>query len=446
MSTKPKAHKCGTCARTFGSAAAQKQHRAAAHATPSGQRAPVVDARGGAGVTLSGVDMLSSVRVSSATPMGKILLSLPLTPQGVPQTRWAAMSAPWVRWRPRLLKLEVISSAPTTLGGTYIVGWTGDNPLPWQYLAGDEVVRAAMSVQSASVVDIHSSTTFSVPLTMPVKWYEEGGDNVHGTLFIVLVAPVVGSSQGSVMLTLKLHWGAMYELPRFDAAPHSGLGEESAFAANTDGYAYLTYRSTFPAGLSDKLLVHAKLDGQYARCYGARRHVIYRLAGTTLDVGPTPYVFFVRPRDGGDSDAEPALLAAPSFTAAGNYLRTGNADYLSTWAVNGEVSSALPLVWVPMVHVEPDPVNLRECEVDQLTSRIRESLLAGSSPAEVLEQFRDLQLGVRDQRLRRGQVQTNRLLRSTMDSVPGGSAFQVLNLDPAGKDCCSNEGGGSSFA
>lgn len=418
---------CNLCNKSFATQEALKQHRGSVHSGARPKQGAVNTSS-----HLSGVDLVSTVVVTSQMQVGAELLLVPVRPALFEGTRWAALSAPWGRWRPRSLRLEVTSSAPTTIGGQYLVGWTSTSPKPFVGLHGEDVVRSAMSVQSARTADIHKSVSFVLPAEMPVKWYEKsaGSDHVHGVIFMYLVSPVVGSVQGSVQLIIKLHWSCEYELPVLSTVTPSSVFNMDHVAANTEGFVYLTYRNSFTGGLNGKYVCHPKVQGQYLHLYGAKRGYIYKIVGEPLTVSASglSFEYYVRPRSGNDSISQPAMLAAESLEGARRYLSEGDLSGLASYQEEGNSDARVPLAFLPIEKVSLSEGVTRAAAVK--AAQLQHMLLQGMDLEEALKAMRPVTLSVQDKKVSDEVASVGEELASTLDRVPGGKAVQTLVLDP----------------
>lgn len=289
--------------------------------------------RSGTGKTtvLSGVDLLGSTEVKDTNKTGEPLLEFVINPQSLPQTRLAQLAELWVRWRPKSLKLECLTTSSIMTGGGFVVGWSADTSDKLAS-AGLDNIRHIVMLDCQQQCVLTGSFTLNIPTGTAAKWYTFRGtpmESAHGILLAALTGPIVTKT---ATVTWKLHWQIEFEGP--DAPRQSevetiepAVGWSPVFTDSVSDWEsgkYLTFKhseggAVVPwTGVRPNVIYVPDGDTQVT---------VYKADGTEAVVG-----FFSAMKS---TEYPTAVVPHASELDAQNYQKTGSKSYLLPYTKAG---------------------------------------------------------------------------------------------------------------
>lgn len=171
--------------------------------------------------------MIGLTEFAAPGALGNVLADIQVTPVAFTDTRVSQEAQLWSRWRPRALKLEIVSSAGAFVTGSYVAGWSASvmQALP----RGPDAVRVVTTMEHSRQAHISQPLVLPIPSDPTQRWYLCSGsseDRDHGSVFVVLSAPV-GNLSGKIALSLRLHWTMEFSGP---SMPNIAVVEAKIYA------------------------------------------------------------------------------------------------------------------------------------------------------------------------------------------------------------------------
>lgn len=392
---------CNVDKRRFPTKAALEQHKKAVHVNCSqppkarrprsgrGRRNGGVSRNGGSSRVVSGSDNIgATVDISTKSEAGSILRVVKMTPSYFTDSRMAAEASLWTRWRPIKMVLHILPSAGALTSGSYVVGFTYGHDE--RVVNGESAVHMVSAMKPSVSANVHKATTFRVPVDTSRKWYftspynEE--DAVHGTVFIVLSAPVGNITEDSKFrFNFKLDWTVAFEgavLPTLGTAP----GGEEIFA--DDGWEGYHTTSTNDWANGTRLTLKQHAGGELVPFSMARTNTLYELnskASLTYYTaeGRTGKITHgvIIPELGGKH-----MAVFPSKSTAQTYLKSKSINDCTPYHSAGSTITPENPPWreiASAVALKPplDPMQVLESKVDKLMR-----LLAGAGISSTADQ------------------------------------------------------------
>lgn len=300
------------------------------------------------GLSSSGVDLVSTMLLKEAQPVGSVVLNLPLGPASLAPSRWRNESALWSRWRPRSLRATVVGSGAATTFGSVCLAWCPDST--WVPTGNSSDYMRAAALRPSVTMRLHESKVLSIPSDSATKWYYCDGlrdISNHGCLIAVVASPP-GGYTGACGVTVTLDWSVQFEgveMPGESAAiadtimPDSGWTNLFTTSDSSFDSTILTFKMHSGGNMAP--FSAAREDHVYVPSPGTR--VMYYDRTGKLLAGK----YFVKLRF-----TTPGLGLVATRQDAADYISSADASKLLTYKLAGPVStpSVLRFIGSP-VHV-----------------------------------------------------------------------------------------------
>lgn len=223
---------------------------------------------------ISGNDIIATITLNTAKPVGSILTEIPINPIAFATTRVAAEASLWSRWKPTRLGLQVISSAGSMTSGQFTLAWTADSNE--RLVSGQSAIQRTACMRPSIVSHIAQRASMNIPLNTSQKWYmiegKDDSDTTHGKVYLILsgaLGNITGNS--SVTLTVRLNWAFTFFGPLLP-----GNKIEEAVYADSDysGY-HTTSISDWASG--NRLMLKAHAGGGAVPFPTAKPQTVYKI-------------------------------------------------------------------------------------------------------------------------------------------------------------------------
>lgn len=329
-----------------------------------------------------GSDMITSLGIGADQQSGMVLYNMPLSPFHLQNTRLAAESVLWARWRPVSLVLRWTGAGALTVFGNLVVGWSGD---PSERLAQGSTlsnVTKVAAMRPSATCKVVADGRMVIPVDTARKWYncesQSKEDVAHGSLCVV-VGSRIGGFTGEIGLNLSLDWKVQFEGPEIPmAAGPSPPTKEIRPDSGWVGPFFTTSDSSYDATV---LTIKEHPGGDMVPFSGAVAGSIYKLGSVDLDYyNSAGQAVTVSYASRAYKFATPGLVFHSTFADATAYQSTGDTNKCFKYVSAGPWSAQADIYFDLVTSAQQVRRDNVEARMEVLEEMMRELLRRRTPP------------------------------------------------------------------